>query len=60
LSALAALGRVYLGPMAGYLLDHEILDWAGFFILTTIAAVPGLVLLALMKKQIDVLDRECE
>ncbi len=58
LSALAALGRVYLGPMAGYLLDNEILDWAGFFILTTIAALPGLLLLWLMKRQIEVLDRD--
>jgi len=58
LSALAALGRVYLGPMAGYLLDREILGWPGFFILTTIAALPGLLLLWLMKPRIEALDRD--
>jgi MFS transporter, PAT family, beta-lactamase induction signal transducer AmpG len=56
LSALAALGRVYLGPIAGYLLDNEILNWGSFFILTTIAALPGLVLLRFMKRQIEALD----
>jgi MFS transporter, PAT family, beta-lactamase induction signal transducer AmpG len=60
LSALSALGRVYLGPMAGYLLDQEILDWPGFFILTTIAALPGLLLLSLMKRQIEFLDHGYE
>jgi PAT family beta-lactamase induction signal transducer AmpG len=60
LSALSALGRVYLGPIAGYLLDNGILDWAGFFILTTLAAIPGLLLLALMKRHIDALDHKYE
>ena len=49
LSALAAVGRVYLGPLAGYLIDHQWVDWAGFFLLTTAAALPGLWLLWRMK-----------
>ena len=43
LSALAVLGRVYIGPSAGFLV--EAIDWAPFFFITFLAALPGLVLL---------------
>ena len=56
LSALAAVGRVYLGPLAGYILDQELLDWAGFFLLTTAAALPGLWLLWKMKAAVVAVD----
>jgi MFS transporter, PAT family, beta-lactamase induction signal transducer AmpG len=43
LSALAVLGRIYVGPSAGFLV--EAIDWVAFFFITFIAALPGLVLL---------------
>lgn len=43
LSSLAALGRSTLGAGSGWLADH--VDWVSFFVLSTAAAVPGLMLL---------------
>jgi len=43
LSALAAVGRVVLSSTAGWFADH--LDWVSFFLVTTVAAVPGLIAL---------------
>jgi PAT family beta-lactamase induction signal transducer AmpG len=47
LSALAAFGRVYVGPAAGYATDPKYLglSWAVFFFLTFLLALPGLLLL---------------
>lgn len=43
LSALAAVGRVYVGPASGFLVDA--VGWATFFFFTFLIALPGLVLL---------------
>lgn len=51
LSALSAIGRVFVGPMAGYLVEW--LGWAEFFFWTVIFAIPGLVLLVYLKSTID-------
>jgi MFS transporter, PAT family, beta-lactamase induction signal transducer AmpG len=51
LSALAAVGRVYVGPAAGVLV--EAYGWPNFFVMTVIAALPGLLLLALLKRTIE-------
>ena len=51
LSALAAVGRVYVGPAAGVLV--EAFGWPNFFVMTVIAALPGLLLLALLKRTIE-------
>ena len=40
LSAVAALGRVVVGPPSGYLV--ELVGWGSFFLLTFLAALPGL------------------
>lgn len=40
LSALAALGRVFVGPPSGYLV--EAVGWVRFFFVTFLAALPGL------------------
>ncbi len=47
LSALAAFGRVYVGPAAGYATDPKFLglSWTVFFFLTFLVALPGLALL---------------
>jgi MFS transporter, PAT family, beta-lactamase induction signal transducer AmpG len=47
LSALAALGRVFVGPLSGVLVDG--MGWAVFFFTTFLFALPGLVLLWVMK-----------
>ncbi len=47
LSALAALGRVFVGPPSGYLV--EAVGWPVFFFITFLAALPGLWLLWLMR-----------
>ena len=50
LSALMSLPRTMLSASAGWLADH--LEWVTFFLLTTAAAVPGLLLLLwLMRRE---------
>jgi PAT family beta-lactamase induction signal transducer AmpG len=53
LSALAAVGRVYVGPSAGLLAEQ--FGWPNFFASTLIAAVPGLVLLHSLRRRIETL-----
>jgi PAT family beta-lactamase induction signal transducer AmpG len=55
LSAVAALGRSYLGPVAGYLVES--VGWAPFFLITAVAAMPGLVLLRAVRVRVHQLDR---
>ena len=43
LSAFAAIGRVWVGPMAGVL--TESIGWPSFFLFSTVMAVPGLYML---------------
>jgi len=54
-SALSAIARVYVGPMAGY--GVEWLDWSWFFLLTFFLALPGLLLLKSLQKEIMLLDK---
>jgi len=59
LSALSAIGRVYVGPAAGYATDPKYLGlaWPAFFFLTFAVALPGLLLLAWKRPTIEALDR---
>lgn len=43
LSAMAALGRVFVGPPSGYVVES--VGWVSFFFITFLAALPGLWLL---------------
>ncbi len=43
LSSLSALGRIFLAPTSGYLVES--VGWAAFFIITALSAIPGLWLL---------------
>nr|WP_204374713.1 MFS transporter [Ferrovum sp. JA12] len=43
LSALSAVGRVYLAPIAGVIVAN--LGWMNFFIVATLSAIPGIVIL---------------
>jgi PAT family beta-lactamase induction signal transducer AmpG len=55
LSALAAVGRVYVGPAAGVMV--EALGWPTFFMWTVVAALPGLLLLRWLRRTIETLSR---
>ena len=50
LSAFAAIGRVWVGPMAGVLAIS--MGWPSFFIFSTFAALPGLLMLLKMKNML--------
>ena len=54
LSALASLGRVFVGPTSGILVDE--FGWLLFFLVTFIAALPGLMLLWKMRGNVQSLD----
>jgi PAT family beta-lactamase induction signal transducer AmpG len=50
LSALAAMGRVFVGPPSGYLVEE--LGWAEFFFITFLIALPGLGMLWRLRRPI--------
>jgi PAT family beta-lactamase induction signal transducer AmpG len=54
LSALASIGRVFVGPVAGYATDPKYLglSWAAFFFWAFVSAIPGLVLVWLLRSEI--------
>ncbi len=54
LSAFSAVGRVWVGPLAGVLAIS--MGWPTFFVFSTLAAIPGLLMLLSLKKIIDGLD----
>jgi PAT family beta-lactamase induction signal transducer AmpG len=58
LSALSAVGRVYVGPAAGYMTDPKYLgmEWTAFFLVTFLVALPGLALLWYKRGDIAALD----
>jgi PAT family beta-lactamase induction signal transducer AmpG len=55
LSALASLGRILFGPVTGGIV--EALGWANFFVLTFVAALPGLWLVWQMRAEIAAVER---
>jgi PAT family beta-lactamase induction signal transducer AmpG len=55
LSALAALGRVYVGPAAGGLAATQ--GWPVFFLFTFFIALPGIALLVWQRARIEALDQ---
>jgi len=52
LSSFMAFGRTLLSSSGGWLADQ--MDWVNFFLITTVAALPGLVLLLSMSKRFAV------
>ena len=54
LSALAALGRVYVGPVAGEM--AKIFGWPEFFLFTFLAALPGVAMLVWQRRRIESID----
>lgn len=55
LSALAAVGRVYVGPASGYMV--EAIGWTTFFGFTFLMALPGLWLLFAMRRTVENMGR---
>jgi PAT family beta-lactamase induction signal transducer AmpG len=54
LSALAALGRVYVGPAAGAMAQS--LGWPEFFFITFLIALPGLAMLVWQRRRVEAID----
>jgi PAT family beta-lactamase induction signal transducer AmpG len=54
LSALASLGRVFVGPPSGIIAQE--VGWIIFFFVTFLAALPGLVLLYKMRQHVRSLE----
>jgi PAT family beta-lactamase induction signal transducer AmpG len=50
LSALAAVGRVFLGPVAAWLVPQ--VGWSNFFAITALSAAPGLLLVIGLRRAI--------
>lgn len=55
LSALSAVGRVYVGPIAGWFVQTH--GWAWFYLFTIAISVPGLVLLLVCKQTLEYTQR---
>lgn len=49
-SSLSAVGRIYVGPVAGYLVQAT--GWVGLYLFSAVIALPGLVLLVYLRRQI--------
>jgi MFS transporter, PAT family, beta-lactamase induction signal transducer AmpG len=58
LSALAAFGRVYVGPSSGYL--QAAVGWSGYFFAAFLSTLPGLAVLWWMRAAIDRLAAPAE
>jgi PAT family beta-lactamase induction signal transducer AmpG len=56
LSSLAALGRTFVSPTSGFLVES--IGWASFFFITFLAALPGLGLLWWLRNPIAALQTE--
>ena len=54
LSALASVARNFLGPPAAYLVDA--VGWSSFFTITFFTAIPGLIVLVLLRREVAQLD----
>lgn len=55
LSAFATIGRVWVGPLAGVLAQS--VGWPTFFLISTLVALPALLLLARLRQPIALLER---
>ncbi|MFP5594250.1 muropeptide MFS transporter AmpG [Kluyvera sp. 142486] len=55
LSALSAVGRVYVGPIAGWFVEAH--GWPTFYLFSVIAAVPGILLLLICRQTLEYTQR---
>ncbi|MBF0265567.1 MAG: MFS transporter [Gammaproteobacteria bacterium] len=54
LSAFSAIARVYVGPLSGY--GIEMLGWTSFYLASFFIALPGILLLVILKQTIKQID----
>ena len=55
LSALSAVGRVYVGPIAGWFVEAH--GWPTFYLFSVVAAVPGILLLLVCRETLEYTQR---
>ena len=55
LSALSAVGRVYVGPIAGWFVEAH--GWPTFYLFSVVAAVPGILLLLVCRQTLEYTQR---
>ena len=58
LSAFASVGRVWVGPLAGVLAQS--IGWPAFFIVSTVVALPALILLLVLRPAVALLEGDDE
>jgi len=51
LSSLSALGRIFIAPTSGYVVEG--VGWSGFFTITALSSIPGLLLLWWFRAEIS-------
>jgi PAT family beta-lactamase induction signal transducer AmpG len=56
LSSLASLGRVFIAPTSGYVVESA--GWANFFVIAALTALPGLLMLWWVRTEISGLKEE--
>jgi PAT family beta-lactamase induction signal transducer AmpG len=56
LTAIDSIGRVFAGPFAGHMQSN--LGWAGFYLVSALIALPGLLLLCLLRERIHEVERD--
>ena len=56
LSALSAIGRVFVGPEAAIMVNH--MGWAEFYVWTFVMGVPALLLLRWLRDRVDFSSEE--
>jgi len=56
LSAFASVGRVWVGPLAG--VTAETIGWPTFFVISTVLAVPALLMLWWLREPVRALEVE--
>jgi PAT family beta-lactamase induction signal transducer AmpG len=56
LSSLSAVGRVFLGPLAAWLVPR--VGWSEFFVITALSAIPGLLLIVALRHAIARVEAE--
>jgi PAT family beta-lactamase induction signal transducer AmpG len=56
LSSLAAIGRIFVAPTSGFLVES--IGWANFFFITFLTALPGLCLLYWLRREVSALSSE--
>lgn len=54
LSSIASIARIYVGPIAGILVKY--LGWKIFYVYSTIAAIPGIILIICLRSKINFYD----